>query len=779
MADTRKRFTLEPVILRSESTKLILAVDTAGEIKNFERTMENTLRAVEGPTKLLHYKGTTPETMEDTGLGENLYLGFIEGKKLGVFHGRLGNGREILLLHASGGIHELRMGRRQSDASVLKNLVGDSSKIPTTAWTIKVSEDFDINVPLSVAFSPSFPTQFEVTDKGIVIVPQQFQRAYFYDGDVVLPLGFDTIPSPPIGMGPSRDAIGNPNGAGYVYHNANRGPTVVGSMGGGRLGTVENVSDIEGARLRLFPGIYRAATQWLDYFGNLSPISGRSGEIRFEGQKAEDATSVTAGSGSGYTANAGDRSGDDLLKAVIWNNVDFGPKGTVGRRLYRTKDLVSSGDGRLFFLSGNAGFAGISASQTIPDNMSTHFADNTPDGWLSVPAETDIIPVPAFKLCRFSMGWLWIGNTSESPGSIIPSLPGRYGTFLGSQTITPDPSSGEITGLWNVDGGLLAFTPSASFLISPNAEGTGFRAATLSSTIGCVAPSSIASLPDGSVIWLGQEGFYKYTAGAVEIVSGPVADIVSRITKSRALQAVGIFVPESREYRCWIPLDGNTENNLCLIYDADGWRRRTNEHVTCACVTRDHRKYVICGGHVYSGVGFTNTLEASGESYKEKYNGYFILDRANAHDWVDEEAGETQIEREYVIETCWIEWGRSKDRKSAKTLYLSLVESSQESIDIQVYRDWRKGKAVYSSSVELHSTEDIPPFWGTDRFGISGDPETSTKEWTKNRPLWRRVDISVPSCEVYKIRLVSRHPFEFIGLSIDEELKPNPMTRIP
>jgi|19_taG_2_1085344.scaffolds.fasta_scaffold00277_17 hypothetical protein len=763
MADTRKRFTLDPVTLRGESTKIILASDTAGEIKNFERTTENTLRAVQGPTKLLHYKGTTEGTAEDTGLGERLFLGFFTQKKLGVFHAVLGSGREILLLHTSAGIHELRMGRRQTDASVLKNLIGDSSKIPGTAWTLAVSENFDIPVPLSTGTSPSFPTQFEVTDKGIVIVPQQFQRAYFYDGDVVLPLGFDSIPSPPIGMGPAKDAEGDANGAGYLYDNANRGKTVITALGGGRLGTVENVTDEDGARLRLLPGSYRAATQWVDYFGNLSPISGRSGEVRFGSQKASE----------------DDRSGDDLLKAVIWNNVDFGPKGTVGRRLYRTKDLVSSGEGRLFFLSGNSGFSGISASQTIPDNMSTHFADNTPDGWLSVPAQTDIAPVPPFKLCRFALGRLWIANTSTDPGMILPSLPGRYGTFLGSKAITPDPSSGEITGLWNTDGGLLAFTSGSSFLISPNDAGNGFRAATLSSTVGCVAPSSIASLPDGSIIWLGQEGFYRYAEGKIELSSGPVASILNRITKSRALQAVGIFVPESQEYRCWIPVDGNTENNLCLIYDIDGWRRRTNEHVSCACVTKDHRKYAICGGTVYSGTGFTDTLASAGGDYDKKYNGYFILDRANAYDWKDEDAEETQIEREYVIETSWIEWGRSKERKSAKTLYLSLVESSQDSIDIQVYRDWRKGKAVYSSSVELHSPEDIPPFWGVDKMGVSGDPEDSTKEWTKNRPLWRRVDVSVPSCEVYKIRLTSKYPFEFIGLSIDEEPKVGPTSRIP
>ena len=748
MADTRKRFPLDPVSLRSESTKIVLSVDTAGEIKNFERTANNTLRSVVGPTKLLHYDGYDEDSYEDTALRENLPVKFVEGKKYGIFHARMPTGKQILLVHTETGIHEVRLNRRQSDKSVLVNLIGDSSKMQGSAWTTIASEDFVWDVPLEAEHGPQFPTQFELTDKGVVIVPQGFQRAYFYDGEVVLPLGYDSIPSPPIGLGPTDDAEGNPNRAGYVYHNSNLGPTTIGMFGGGRLGSLEqHVTDGE---FRMLPSSYRCATQWMDHFGNLSPVSDRSAELRISSQKK----------------SSDDRTGDDLLKAVLWDNVDPGPIGTVARRLYRTKDLNNARDGKLYFLSGNVGFASINSNASIPDNISTHFPDNSPDGWLSVPAETDVIPVPPFKLCRFSLGRLWIANTGSNPGAVFPSLPGRYGTFLSSQMIVPDPSSGEVTGLWSVEGGLLVFTRSSTFLVTPNTDGAGFRAATVSSVAGCVAPSSLASLPDGSVVWLGKEGFYKYSAQGVELLSGPIQEIISRINNPRALQAVGVFVPESQEYRCWVPVDGNTKNNLCLIYDTDGWRHRVNEQVSCACVTRDHRNYVLCGGQVFSGPGFTTTFTSKGDN-SIVYDGYFIVDRENSFDWKS-----APIEREYVLETAWVEWGRSKERRSVKTFYLSLVESHRDKIKVEVYRDWRKGKPVYAAETGLHSPEDIPPFWGEEKFG-------SDAEWVKRRPLWRRVDVSVPSCEVYKIRLVSKVPFEFIGLAIDEELKTGAGSRIP
>ena len=690
----------------------------------------------------------------------------------------------------------------------MKNLLGNSDAISGGSL---VSSDFEFEVPLGDTDTPAFPTQFEITDRGIVIVPQHFSRAYFYDGDIVLPLGYDSVPSPPMGLGPEKDHNNDkPNRHGYIYSNAERGPSVCTSLSRGRIGTITRFNEED----KLITGSWSAATQWIDHFGNLSPVSGRSNEIRFETQSLHRPETD-----KGKLRDDRDRRGDDLLKAVVWEGVDKGPSGTIGRRLYRTKDTINSGDGDIYFLTGNVGYAGISAFATVPDNMSTHFADNVPDGWLVAPAETGIIPVPSFKLCRFSMGRLWVANTQADPGAIHPSLPNRYGTFLGREGIRPDPSAGEITGLWNVGGGLLAFTGSSSFLIQPNAEGVGFRAATLSSTIGCVAPSSIASLPDGSVIWLGKEGFYQYTGAGVELISGPIEKLIRRISKSRALQSVAAFIPESHEYRCWVPMDGSETNDLCLIYDGEGWRRRTNEHVSCICVTKDHRKYAIAGGQVYSGLGFTDTWDPRihdptgapifspvADPKGEVYNGFFVLDRENRADWksgtgtvvtagssAQNDTVETEevtipatfVQRQYVFETSWIEWQRSQGRRSAKTIYLSTVESHSGKALVQVYRDWRKEKAIYEDSVALHSTEDIPDFWGEgtlpEEFTIA-DRKRNGEEipvWSRNRPLWRRIDMSVPSCEVYKIRITSSNPFEVIGLSLDEEVKPGPTARIP
>ena len=82
-------------------------------------------------------------------------------------------------------------------------------------------------------------------------------------------------------------------------------------------------------------------------------------------------------------------------------------------------------------------------------------------------------------------------------------------------------------------------------------------------------------------------------------------------------------------------------------------------------------------------------------------------------------------------------------------------------------------------TVSLHSPEDPPAFFA-DTGAAHGDSLLGTATWNRRRPYWVRVDIDVPSCEVYKIVLEARKPIEFLGMVIDEEPKPGGFgARIP
>ena len=306
--------------------------------------------------------------------------------------------------------------------------------------------------------------------------------------------------------------------------------------------------------------------------------------------------------------------------------------------------------------------------------------------------------------------------------------------------------------------------------------------------IGCVAPSSIANFPDNTAVWLGREGFYRSSPdGQMILVSQGIQKITDRINPAYAKGACAVFDPKSGEYRCWVPLDGDTENSTCLVYDGKNWRRRTSETAASVCVTRDHRKLLLAAGKARSTTETSTTGNGS--------NGVWVID----HETIDffPEA------RKHIIETGWIEWARSSQRKTTKTIYLGLRERYYGSAKISVYRDFRKNPVVYedSTNAKLYKEEDRPAFWShsiystyTATFPAStsttgGEVPVNTRydsfhgdqrdqRMVVPRPYWKKIDVEVPSCEVYKILIETEHPMEFIGIMVDEEPKPSISSRV-
>ena len=720
MATQENRKGANPIVLTGEAGLLLSAPDVAARIENFVQTREGTLKSIEGPLPFVpkdEAKGSYP-------MSYNLMHG--------IFHTTLRGGAvDILLLHAGNSIYSYR-GWKPDDP--WEKLVGVSGG--------------QIDIKLVNNNSPQFPTQFEATPTGVVIVPQG-SRAFFYNGEVILPLGYSEVPASLQGYGPQTTDSYTPNGAGYsVGRHGDSAFAQHIAFGFGRVGTVGPVravtsgSDLEW-REAIFPSSYQASYQWIDYFGNLSALASRSNALKiFEDTAPNDASAV-----KGSTAAI-------AMKHLLWGGIAKGRTGTVGRVLCRTRDMLNSGTQKLFIVPGNVGVTATGTFATIPDNLTEVWPDNTPDVWC-IGEPRDVQPVPQFKLCRLAFGRLWIANTTADPGILIPSMPGRYGTFLVGEEMFPDPSGGEITGLWTVPAGMLVFTATSTFLLTQSDDGQGFRLTTINANVGCVAPSSCASLPDGTAIWLGREGFYALTPQGVQLIS---AQLDAKINTPRAKAACAIFDPEHKEYRCWVATDISDENDTCYVFNGSDWRKRIHEKLASVCVTKDHRSYVLGAGTVIEGSKETGLLglplpitEATND------NGVWLLDHSHSQ-WLP-------VTPTALIETNWITWTSSQSRKSMKTIYLALRESYNGSATLKVYRDWRKTStpAYEDTNVTLHPVDDLPPFWDVTAYGAD--------EWVKRRPYWKRIDISLPACEVFKFILETTSPIEFIGFAFDEEPK--------
>ena len=769
MSNPSARVTSEPLLLRNESGRLILPQEIAEKIHNFELTEENTLITLRGPCPLIP---------KDKKSG---YSTIYADKMPGIYHSTLRNGtREILLIHSGTSIHVF-----EGWNNTTSTFTGWSTVVGSAGTGALVEMDLP-------DYEVSFPTQFETTPLGVVIVPQSETRAVFYDGYCAAPLGYDIAPSPPHGHGPASlpddtDAInlGTSNDQGWCVDASGKSGdrfALADEMGKGRLGHTESVSasSQSGSSApteyfgQLKPAVYQAAVQLIDRWGNFSAVSGRSNEIRFEAEK---------------TKAMGDTP-DRLMKSVMWSGIDPGPERTIGRLLCRTRDVLHMGDTNLYIMPGNVGSGVFGAFATLPDNISTTMMDNIPDAWL-ISSPLEVIPTPIFKLCRLAFGRLWVANISGDPGLLIPSLPGRFGTFLQNEEIYPDPSGGEITGLWSTDSGLLVFTATTSFMVTPNSDGDGWIVQPIHKSVGCVAPSSIATLSDGRVVWLGRDGFYQFGENGIEFIGIDIVTTTRRMNKVRAKQAVAAYHPKSKEYRCWLPIDASKDNNICFVYDGDGWRQRKRTPVQAVCVTQDHRQYMLAtakqripgepteqfevGKEGLVSAGFTNPTET----------GVWVLDREVQSFQSLTVDSEVETDRTFrsVIETSWITWTSSQNRKTPKTIYLNFRETRNGSATIKVYRDWRMADPIYTDTTKatLYTPEDLPPLWGTQVWNSSKDPH----KYSMRRPFWKRVDIDVPSCEVYKIVIdvfteSQDDRCEFVGMMIDEEPKLGGFgTRVP
>ena len=849
-----------PLFPRVESGSLLAPDKIAARITNMVSTPEGSLKSVIGPAPYLPWVGDPGEGFSAT---HNYFPDYNDTH--GIFHTVIGgSNREILLLHSGKEIWSFEGWERGWRVLIGPGEleVGHSTQTDVQYQTSGITSD-------AVAQPP---TQFEATPNGVVIIPQG-DRAYFFDGVVVAPLGYDRAPGAPQGLGPRSSStepqsfkytkvtgeafFKNPwgttnfkeqdqlngdlltpmkNDADYAhdaqrgyyegYPNTNRrtsqywipgvvlttgmhpafGRCYVGTVsfppgmsplsvdssvpGGGTTGSLAAVTVPSTVGI-LLEGEYYGAVQWIDRWGNFSPVSGRSNVVHFDRQVSAGVQIIGAQGGYGRDTRRHCQvpgAGELVAKQVAWAAIEPGRDGTVGRILYRTRDVLNSGTNELFEVPPNAS-GGATAYATLPDNISTFYADNVSDARLRNPAP-DLVPVPKFRLCRLALGRLWIAGIEDAPGMIRPSLPGRWGTFPANQEIFPDPRAGEITGLWSSPNGLLAFTRSSAYLISSVGEGFATRA--LSSTVGCVAPSSIAEMPGGTLLWLGADGFYQMDAASPvpRPASGAIGDRMKDLTFPRLRQATADFDPTSGEYRCWVPVDGTSRNSVCFAYDGEGWRERTDMYeVTDVCVTRNHQSYMLVCGKA-TGMARYRDVD-NGTLVKQDHtakNGVWVLDREN-HTWIPGEVVP-------YIETSWIGAGSSQQRKSIVRAYLWLRETQRPStlltessksntvtpalaLQVSVYTDWRKSRTINSTVVatpvsyaSMYPEDDPPPAWGQESWA------TSTDTWKRRRPFWVKVEISVPSCEVFKLKLESTDPhrFEFIGLSFD--MIPRPGARM-
>lgn len=187
-----------------------------------------------------------------------------------------------------------------------------------------------------------------------------------------------------------------------------------------------------------------------------------------------------------------------------------------------------------------------------------------------------------------------VGGPNVWPLRYVFSVPSKDGDF--------------ITGTSVVNNTYVIFTNSRTFAWDGNVTLTQTN-----SDVGCIATGSIQRI-NNSIFFLSEDGFYNTDGINIIPVSSPIWKTLNEMVNWASISNCASSYDKRRnEYKCWLPINGEPQNQFCVIYNVRteswrftaGWypwdtdaRRDANSVIqsvssTCTSVAADGRHIVI------------------------------------------------------------------------------------------------------------------------------------------------------------------------------------------
>lgn len=564
-------------------------------------------------------------------------------------------------------------------------------------------------------------------------------RVITYEG-VSFPLGFNSVPPAPRASGPSeRGGLSTQSYSVDELTIANNGddsiaeiqnePNGFGYSWPGTIGTVGDVLD--GFTGAVMAGEWLYWAQLESFQGDFGPLSPPSNPVTLRTSTASPprvnkpslapqlfkAGSTSTDTLQPMNASESDNTQlDDLLKQVFVTLDGEQAPNTKAIHLWRSADRRNGG-------------AEPQRVARIPGRRATNVPDNTADAYLGSDVVVRPVPVPVFRVACAHQGRLVIGNTPDDPGLVRRSLPGRSGTFPEDEYVYPDSGGAEVTAVYSHQGMLLAFTEDCVYDISD----FGFPRV-LSQGIGCVAPRSLAATPDGTLMWLGRDGFYAMRGGAIELLSQAIDRLVRGFTnRARRRSAVACYNYQAREYQCSLAPAGSSKNTLTLCFGRDGWReRRLGLDIRDMVTTQDARKY---------------TYLAAREESDPATNDIYVSDR--------ETRAYTPPARSVKYRSNWMRGSQTAAVPvHARTMYIGMLDDYDGPLTVRLYKNgsWdpvREMTDLLSVGVDRGTTIVTQ---------AAGKAVVGTAKTLDPRLVWRQVPMHLEDARLWAFELEVAHP---------------------
>lgn len=513
-------------------------------------------------------------------------------------------------------------------------------------------------------------------------------------------LGFDGGPGAPTAKSPTATGVQTTDGYENYYGYNRPGP----------IGSIGDVSDNKTGWL--LDGEWYYWTMMESFTGDLSPLSARSNPARVFKSLAQP-WYVTDDANDINCAFPEDLQRQLFVEAHVSDESHM-----KGIHLFRSLDAKrNDGSPR------HIGFYECKGAFYYPDQV--------PDSRLGYVAR-DNAPVQTLKIICAHAGRL-AATSVEEPDIVRLSDPGLPGTFGIDSWIRPDSGGADVTAIASFNGRLIAFTISSAYDISDLAVPIPVPGAN-----GCVAPKSVSSLPDGSLIWLGRQGFYRMdSSGSASLCSQPIESYIKKkLSRTRLVMAAARLDEDSQEYRCTVTPAGKYGNTVILCYDGTAWRTLDYGGIEVAdlCVTQDSRRLLV------------------GACYEPD------IDKSMAMVFNREAATYTAPSRTVKLRSQWL-----RNDELAMTpmyirgLYLCFVDSWNGEATVTFRKNWDY-TAVSSATVRLYGTDEnegTTPNFLTD---FAATATIGTSKFRQGRIFWRWIPVDIQDAFAWQFEITADYP---------------------
>ena len=664
----------------------------AYEIENFEQTTDGTLRTIVGPCPYeINRDGHPSNPGKPYTFGDNLPL-------YGIFQASLLGGAADLMIVRAGEKLFMHRGWEQSFTRIRGGLSAPNAD------------------NARYAAEPVYPDSFVVINEAIVWSNGIDQPCIIDHHGQVFPLGFDETPASlfvegPQSAGKSERTVMNPNAGGYSWP--------------GRIGTPGDLLAIDGGGLMAGEWLYYM--QYEDRFGNLSGTSANSNPVKIDTQAARPPF-ATSPSDDAVNSTAQTATIDDLMRQFLVRSGGEAPEHAVAMRVYRTPDIRNVGSRPQFLvrIAGNREFA-------FPDGLS--------DSELGSEMATTI-PTPRYRVACTHQGRLVVGNLVGQPGAVRRSATGAPGTFPRDELVFPDSGGAEVTAVASHNGALLAFTESSVYSLvefgqpRPLAQG-----------VGCVAPMSVRAMPDGTLVWLGRDGFYAMKGDSIGRVSQAIDRTIKHyVNKSRMVQATAAIHPITGEYRCALAPSGESAASLMLCFDGGAWRRiQMGMHVASMCNTQDWRRLTLFLG-VKKGLA-AKKYNAKTHTQLSKAPSVYVMDR-EIKDWEPP----TRTAR---YRSGWLRGDETGlTQTNIRTMYIGMADAWDGDATIRFYKNGSWKDVIAQDDLRLIGPDD-----GSDVVtDIAGSAVIGSAAAHQPRMFWRQVPVGMENVNSWAFEITAESP---------------------